>query len=68
MTTKNKTEEQKKAQNNEVKSLLDEDSLSILGINVLSYSDKLVGSKAVTFYLVEITKDIPNLKSFMMPC
>ena len=52
MTTKNKTEDQKKAQNNEVKSLLDEDSLSILGINVLSYSDKLVGSKAVTFYLV----------------
>jgi hypothetical protein len=58
MTTKNKTEEQKKAQNNEVKSLLDEDSLSILGINVLSYSDKLVGSKAVTFYLVEITSRI----------
>ena len=28
MTTKNKTEDQKKAQNNEVKSLLDEDSLS----------------------------------------
>ena len=58
MTTKNKAEEQKKSQNNEVKSLLDEDSLSILGINVLSYSDKLVGSKAVTFYLVEITSRI----------
>ena len=58
MSSSNKIEEQKNAQNQGVKSLLDENSFSILGINVLSYVDKLVGSKIVTFYQVEITSRI----------
>ena len=58
MSSNNKIEEQKNAQNKGVKSLIDENSFSILGINVLSYVDKLVGSKIVTFYQVEITSRI----------
>jgi len=58
MSSSNKIEEQKNAQNQGVKSLMDENSFSILGINVLSYADKLVGSKIVTFYEVEITSRI----------
>ena len=58
MSSSNKIEEQKNAQNKGVKSLIDENSFSILGINVLSYVDKLVGSKIVTFYQVEITSRI----------
>ena len=58
MSSNNKIEEQKNANDKGVKSLIDESSFSILGINVLSYADKLVGSKAVTFYQVEITSRI----------
>ena len=58
MSSNNKIEEQKNASDKGVKSLMDENSFSILGINVLSYADKLVGSKAVTFYQVEITSRI----------
>ena len=62
MSSNNKIEEQKNAQNQGEKSLIDENSFSILGINVLSYADKLVGSKIVTFYEVEITSRITKDK------
>ena len=50
MSSNNKIEEQKNAQNQGAKSLIDENSFSILGINVLSYADKLVGSKIVSTF------------------
>ena len=62
MSSNNKIEEQKNAQNQGEKNLIDENSFSILGINVLSYADKLVGSKIVTFYEVEITSRITKDK------
>ena len=59
MTTKNeKPEEQKNEEKTQKKGLLDFSDFSIIGINVLSYSEKIVGSKSVTFYEVEITSRI----------
>ena len=59
MTTKNeKPEEQKNGEKTQKKGLLDFSDFSIIGINVLSYSEKIVGSKSVTFYEVEITSRI----------
>ena len=57
MTTKNKPEEQKNDKINEKKKI-NPDDFSILGIEVPSYSEKAVGSKLVTFYLVEVTSRI----------
>ena len=56
MSAKNKPEE-KKGANKDKKSTEPED-LAILGINVLSYADKMVGSKSVTFYQCEIISRI----------
>ena len=58
MTTNKKSEEPKNEQNKSQKDLLDSNDFSIIGINVLSYSEKSVGSKSVTFYQVEITSRI----------
>ena len=58
MTTKNKPEEQKNDKINEKKKIINPDDFSILGIEVPSYSEKAVGSKLVTFYLVEVTSRI----------
>ena len=61
MTTNKKPEEQKNEQNEQTtskKGLLDSSDFSIIGIKVLSYSEKKVGSKSVTFYEVEITSRI----------
>ena len=58
MTTNKKPEEQKNEQKTTKKGLLDSSDFSIIGINVLSYSEKTVGSKSVTFYAVEITSRI----------
>ena len=58
MATNKKPEEQKNEQKTTKKGLLDSSDFSIIGINVLSYSEKTVGSKSVTFYAVEITSRI----------
>ena len=58
MATNKKPEEQKNEQKITKKGLLDFSDFSIIGINVLSYSEKIVGSKSVTFYEVEITSRI----------
>ena len=61
MTTNKKPEEQKNEQNEQTtskKGLLDSSDFSIIGIKVLSYSEKKVGSKSVIFYEVEITSRI----------
>ena len=58
MTTTNKSEEPKKEKKNKQKGIINPDDLSIIGILVPSYSDKMVGSKSVTFYRVEVTSRI----------
>ena len=58
MTTTNKSEEPKKEKKNKQKGIINPDDLSIIGILVPSYSDKMVGSKSVTFYCVEVTSRI----------
>ena len=58
MTTTNKIEEQKKINKNDQKEITNPDLFSIIGIIVPSYSDKMVGSKSVTFYSVEVTSRI----------
>ena len=58
MSTANKIEEQKKVNKNEQKEITNPDLFSIIGIIVPSYSDKMVGSKSVTFYSVEVTSRI----------
>ena len=55
-TTNNKNEE--KIQNKEKQLLLNPNDFSIIGIEVPSYSEKYVGSKSVTFYVVEVTSRI----------
>ena len=58
MTTKSKPEEQKNEKINEQKKIINIDDFSIIGIEVPSYSEKKIGSKSVTFYLVEVTSRI----------
>ena len=58
MSTNKKPEEKKDEQKNSKNGLLDSNDFSIIGINVLSYSDKNVGSKSVTFYQVQIISRI----------